>query len=79
MTENFDNFCLWRYVTVDDVWKQIGPLFKRPDPKAECSDSALLTMSLVGDCREWDTETTMLSQWSAHRDFVSHPADAKSL
>src|SRR5258708_28864889 len=69
MIENFDDFCLWSYVIVDDVWQQIGPLFKRPGPKAECSDSELLTMALVGECRAWDTETTMLRQWSEHRDL----------
>src|SRR5260221_1023384 len=72
MIENFDDFCLWSYVIVDDVWQQIGPLFKRPGPKAECSDSELLTMALVGECREWDTETTMLSQWREHRDLFPH-------
>src|SRR5258708_14751756 len=69
MIENFDDFCLWSYVIVDDVWQQIGPLFKRPGPKAECSDSELLTMALVGECRAWDTKTTMLSEWSEHRDL----------
>ena len=69
MIENFDDFCLWSYVIVADVWQQIAPLFKRPGPEPECSDSELLTMALVGECREWDEETTMLSQWSEHRDL----------
>src|SRR2546430_7916795 len=69
MIENFDDFCLWMYVMVDDIWQQIEPLFKRPGPAAECSDSELLTMALVGECREWDTETTLLSQGSEHRDL----------
>ncbi len=72
MIENFDDFCLWMYVMVDDIWQQIEPLFKRPGPAAECSDSELLTMALVGECREWDTETTMLSQWREHRDLFPH-------
>ena len=78
MIENFDDFCLWSYVIVDDVWRQIAPLFKRPGPKAECSDSELLTMALVGECREWDKETTMLSQWQEHRDlFPIQPTQSR--
>lgn len=69
MIENFDDFCLWSYVIVDDMWRDIAPLFKRPGPAPECSDSELLTMALVGECREWDEETTMLSHWREHRDL----------
>jgi|SRR5215467_3633919 len=72
MIENFDDFCLWMYVMVDAIWQQINPLFKRPGPAAECSDSELLTMALVGECRGWDMETTMLSQWREHRDLFPH-------
>src|SRR5258708_23366646 len=72
MIENFDDFCLWMYVMVDDIWQQIEPLFKRPGPVSECSDSELLTMALVGECREWDKDTTMLSQWREHRDLFPH-------
>lgn len=72
MIDSFDDFCLWMYVMVDDIWQQIEPLFKRPGPSGKCSDSELLTMALVGECREWDTETTMLSQWHEHRDLFPH-------
>src|SRR5260221_1606958 len=57
---------------VDDIWQEIEPLFKRPGPSGQCSDSELLTMALVGECREWDKETTMLSQWQEHRDLFPH-------
>ena len=67
MIDSFDDFCLWMYVMVDDIWQQITPLFKRPGPSSECSDSELLTMALVGECRGWDEETTMLSNWREHR------------
>jgi hypothetical protein len=78
MIENFDDFCLWMYVIVDDMWRQIAPLFKRPGPSAECSDSEVLTMALVGECREWDTETTLLSHWQEHRDlFPSIPTQSR--
>lgn len=72
MIDSFDDFCLWVYVVVDDVWQQIAPLFRRPGPQAECSDSELLTMVLVGECREWDKETTMLSNWQEHRELFPH-------
>jgi len=78
MIENFDDFCLWVYVMGDDIWAQIAPLFRRPGPQAECSDSELLTMALVGECREWDKETTLLSQWQEHRDlFPTIPSQSR--
>jgi hypothetical protein len=69
MINDFDDFCLYMYVIVDDIWQKIGPLFKRPGPEPECSDSELLTMALVGECRGWDLETEMLSCWQEHRDL----------
>jgi hypothetical protein len=69
MIDSFDDFCLWMYVMVDDIWQQISPLFKRPGPANECSDSELLTMALVGECREWDEETTLLANWRERRDL----------
>jgi hypothetical protein len=72
MIDNFDDFCLWMYVMVDEIWQEIEPLFKRPGPSSKCSDSELLTMALVGECREWAKETTMLSQWREHCDLFPH-------
>ena len=69
MINDFDDFCLWMYILVDDIWQQIAPLFNRPGPKPECSDSELITMALIGECRGWDIETEMLSQWQEHRDL----------
>ena len=37
---NFEDFCTWMYVIVDDIWYQIAPLFKRPSPTPLCSDSS---------------------------------------
>ena len=51
MIDDFDDFCLWMYVIVDDIWQQIAPMFKRPGPKPGCRDSELITMVLVGECR----------------------------
>jgi hypothetical protein len=63
MIENFDDFCLWVYVTVDDVWLEPAPLFGRPGPAPECSDAELIAMTLIGECRGWHEETSMLSHF----------------
>jgi hypothetical protein len=57
------------YVIVDDMWQEIAPYFKRPGPQPLCSDSELLTMALVGECRGWNMETELLSYWSEHKDL----------
>jgi hypothetical protein len=48
---------------VDDIWQQISPFFDRPGPAPLCSDSELMSMVLIGECRGWNLETVMLSQW----------------
>lgn len=67
MINDFDDFCTWMYVVVDDVWQQIAALFRRSGPQPKCSDSELITMTLVGECRGWNVETEMLSHWGEHR------------
>lgn len=69
MIDDFADFCLWTYVVVDEVWQRIAPWFGRPGPAPNCSDSELLTLALVGECRGWDVETELLSQWREHRDL----------
>lgn len=69
MINDFNDFCTWMYVVVDDIWLKIAPFFKRPGPAPECPDSELLAMALIGECRGWDMETEMLSQWQEHRDL----------
>jgi hypothetical protein len=69
MINDFNDFCTWMYVVVDDIWLKIAPFFKRPGPAPECPDSELLAMALIGECRGWDVETEMLSQWQEHRDL----------
>ena len=72
MINDFEDFCTWMYLIVDDIFEQITPLFKRPGPKPDCSDSELITMAIVGECRGWDVETEMLSYWQEHRDMFPH-------
>ena len=62
MISDFSEFCMWMYVLVDDIWQQIAPLFDRPSPEPVCSDSELISMALIGECRGWDLEMEMLSQ-----------------
>jgi hypothetical protein len=69
MINDFNDFCTWMYVVIDDIWLKIAPFFKRPGPAPECPDSELLAMALIGECRGWDLETEMLSQWQEHRDL----------
>jgi IS5 family transposase len=69
MINDFNDFCTWMYAVVDDIWLKIAPFFKRPGPAPECPDSELLAMAIIGECRGWDMETEMLSQWQEHRDL----------
>lgn len=72
MINDFDDFCLYVFVIVDDTWQQIAPMFKRPGPEPKCSDSELMTMALVAECRGWNQETELLSNWREHRDLFPH-------
>jgi len=63
MITDFEEFCLCCYVLIDDLWRQIAPCFSRPGPDPVCSDSELITLALVGECRGWDEETVLLRHW----------------
>lgn len=63
MIAEFDDFVTWMYVLIDDLWQLLAPLYRRPGPAPKCSDSELLTMAIVGECREWDKETNLLAEW----------------
>ena len=67
MITNFEDFCTWVYVVVGDIWKPIATFFKRPGPKPECTDSELIAMVLIGECRGWHMETELLSCWKEYR------------
>lgn len=72
MITDFDDFCTWMYVIIDDLWQQVAPLFARPGPRSRCSDSELLTLAIVGECRGWDQETNLISEWQAYRHLFPH-------
>ncbi len=78
MIADFEDFCLYMYVIVDDVLQGLAPWLKRRGPAPDCSDSELITMALVGECRGWDLETDLLSCWSEHTDlFPTIPTQSR--
>ena len=73
MIADFEDLCLHMYCMVDDIWKRVSHLFSRPGPSPECSDSELMTMVLIGECRGWDVETELLSNWTSYRHLNLFP------
>ncbi len=70
MILDFDDFSLWVYYIVDAMHQQLQPFLRRPGPApTTCSDSELIAMAIIGECRGYDMETEMLSFWAAHRDL----------
>lgn len=69
MIHEFDDFCLWVYTVIDDILQPLAPMLRRPGPAPSCSDSELLAMALIGECRGWDLETELLSHFREHRDL----------
>ena len=67
MIADFDDFCLYLYVLVDDLWARLGPHYRRPGPAPACSDSELITLVLAGECRGWDQETDLVAAWQDYR------------
>lgn len=67
MIAQFEDFCLWMYVVVDELWPAVAARYRRPGPSPACSDGELVTMVLVGECRGWDQETDLVGHWQAYR------------
>ena len=68
MIADFDDFVTWMFVIIDDLWQGIAPLYQRPGPEpTSCSDSELITVAIVSECRTWDRETVAMQEWSAYR------------
>jgi hypothetical protein len=66
MIHDFEDFCTYVFVIVDDILQELAPVLKRPGPAPDCSDSELIAMTLVGECRGWDVETELLSNMREH-------------
>lgn len=72
MITDFSDFCTWVFVVVDDIWKSMMPFLQRPGPKPVCSDSELIAIALIGECRGWHMETDLLSCMREHTDLFPH-------
>ena len=57
MITDFDDLCLYTYVIVDDILMKIEPFLRQPPPTPLCTDSEVITMVLVAECKGWDIET----------------------
>ena len=69
MITDFDDFCLWTLVVVDDLCLLLAPYFQRPGPAPDCADSELIAMTIIGECRGWAMETELLHNWRQRRDL----------
>jgi hypothetical protein len=72
MITDFEDFCLYVYVIIDDLCQQLAPMLRRPGPPPQFSDSELIALCLVGECKGWDVETEMLSNMRAHQALFPH-------
>lgn len=69
MINDFNDFCLYVFCIVDDICMQLEPILRRPGPEPQCSDSELIAMCLIGECKGWELETNLLSNFGCHRDL----------
>jgi len=71
MITDFDDFVTWMFVIIDDMWQAIAPLYRRPGPDpTSCSDSELITVAIVSECRNWDRETHAVAEWKAYKHLI---------
>ena len=78
MIHDFDDFCLYVYVIVDEIVQKVSVCLNRPGPDPVCSDSELIAMSLIGECKGWDVETELLSNMKMHRSlFPNQPTQSR--
>lgn len=78
MITDFADFCLYVYVIVDDLYQEIAPLIKRPGPAPVFSDSEVISLCLIGECKGWDMETELLSNMRDYRNlFPDLPSQSR--
>jgi len=55
------------FVTIDDLWQKIAPIYDRPGPEpTTCSDSERIPIAIVRECRGWDRETHLMAEWKPY-------------
>ncbi len=68
MIADCEDFCLWVYVVVDALWRQLPPRYKPSrGPAPGCGDSERIAMALAGACRGWHRETELVASWRGYR------------
>lgn len=62
MIRGFVDLCTVAYVVIDDLYRaHLAPLDQRPGPEAGCTDSELITLTLVAELVGLDTEVAFLA------------------
>ena len=62
MIRGFTDLCTAAYVVVDDLYRaQVAPLDRRPGPAAGCTDSEVITLTLVAELVGLDEEVAFLA------------------
>jgi len=72
MIAGFEDFCLYVYVIVDDIYQTLSSRLPRPGPAPACSDSELITIALVSEAYGWDVETELRDHWAPHLSCFPH-------
>lgn len=67
MIDAFEEMCIWVYVTVDDLYREITRGWSRKGPLPACRDSEVLTIILVSECKGWENESEWVQHWWAYR------------
>ncbi|MGH2409350.1 MAG: hypothetical protein ACRDGS_03165, partial [Chloroflexota bacterium] len=62
MIRGFVDLCTVAYVVIDDLYRaHLAPLAPRPGPAAGCTDSELITLTLVAELVGLDNEVAFLA------------------
>lgn len=72
MIDAFEEMCIWVYVVLDDLYREMEMGGHRRGPQPQCSDSELLTIIVVSECKGWENETEWYYHWYAYRSLFRH-------
>ncbi|MCA9333795.1 hypothetical protein KC963_01995 [Candidatus Saccharibacteria bacterium] len=65
---------------MDTIVHLLGMFLKRPRRQPVCSDSEVIALSLIGECKGWDVERDRLSNMQSHDDlFPQLPSQSRFL